>query len=466
MIEAPVSGINFDPAQAPSTQDHFIYGYVDQKTYTDITGEAANQKLILRLKNVATKQDIQTRTDPILADLGRMGISVDTVNILKPNEHPHQFQLNTLLLLVGAIGLLAFLMGAVLVTQLMGAILMQQTRQIGVLKAIGATRWHVLRIYLTMVLLLGLAASMIAIPLALFSGYAFAQFVAGIINFNILTTRLPLHLYASLVVAGLLLPVLLSLPALLKGVNASVQDALSDYGIVQENTGRAGQSLFSYRVMLALRNTLRRKKRVLVTVATMALGVAIFSTGFNVRQALADLLADSRNAMKHDVQVVFKEQISLQDALLPFKSLGNVSRVEAWNGGTGLLQTKSIATTDGIGIVALPYDTDLLRLKVISGRWLQASDEPEVVMNQQAIETLGNPVVGEHYSLNMQGKVLKVKLVGVVQEFGLAKIYLDKKLYDAWANPDHLINSLMFVAQDKRFDKIFALKKDIERAIA
>ena len=130
------------------------------------------------------------------------------------------------------------------------------------------------------------------------------------------------------------------------------------------------------------------------------------------------------------------------------------------------MQTKSIATTDGIGIVALPYDTDLLRLKVISGRWLQASDEPEVVMNQQAIETLGNPVVGEHYSLNMQGKLLKVKLVGVVQEFALAKIYLDKKLYDAWANPDHLINSLMFVAQDKRFDKIFTLKKDIEQAIA
>jgi ABC-type lipoprotein release transport system permease subunit len=47
-----------------------------------------------------------------------------------------------------------------------------------------------------------------------------------------------------------------------------------------------------------------------------------------------------------------------------------------------------------------------------------------------------------------------------------AKIYIDLDQYDAFVNPDHTINSLMFVAKDKRFEKVMALKKDIEAAIA
>ncbi len=470
MMEVPISGISFDPAQAPATQDAFIYAYTDKKTYTEITGEAANQRLLFRLKNGHSKQDIQTATDRILDDFSRQGINVKTVNIPKLDAHPHQWQLNTLIALQGAIGLLAFLMGAVLVSQLMSAILTREVRQIGILKAIGASRLHVFKLYLTMVLLFGAASSVIAIPLAVVSGYAFARFVAKILNFEVLTTTLPAAVYLSLIGAGVLLPILFSLRALLKGVNVSVYNALSDYGIRQdtyaEQVGVAAKLPLSLSTQLAFRNTLRRKGRLAVTIATLALGVAIFSTGFNVRQALIEFLAHTRISMKHDVQVVFKEQIPLQQALAPFKALGNVSRVEAWNGGRGRLQTERVSTTNGIGIVALPYDTDLIQWDILRGRWLQASDELEIVMNQQAVESFGNPVVGKFYPIDIKGITLNAKLVGIVQEFEVAKIYIDKSRYDALVNPGHLINSLMFVATDKDFDKLVRLKADIESAIA
>ncbi|MEK7785386.1 MAG: ABC transporter permease, partial [Chloroflexota bacterium] len=343
IVEVPITGIAFDPAQAPATQDAFIYSYVDKETYTAITSEPANQRLVFRLENVTTKQDIQAIANTIVDEFEQLGIAVDTVNIPKPNEHPHQFQLNTLLALQGSIGGLAFLMGAVLVSQLMSAILTQQVRQIGVLKAIGASRWQTLKIYLAMVLIFGAVSSAIAIPLAVMTGYAFAEFVANTINFEVLTTTLPITVYVYLIVAGLLLPILVSLPALLKGVNVSVQDALSDYGIrpdQSDTTASAAARLpLSNSLILAARNTLRRRGRLAVTVATMALGVAIFSTGFNVREALIVFLAENRNSMKYDVQVVFKDQIPLEQALAPFSGVSNISRVEAWNGGRGRLQT-------------------------------------------------------------------------------------------------------------------------------
>jgi putative ABC transport system permease protein len=472
--EVPVSGISFDPAQAPATQDHFIYAYVDQPTYADITGEAVHQRLILRLKNVRTGQDVRVALDGTLAYLESLGIHVSRVNVPKFDEHPHQWQLNTLLLLQGSIGLLAFLMGAVMVSQLMAALLAQQVRQIGIFKAIGASRRQVLSIYLVMVLSLGICAGVIGIPLAVGSGYAFSSFVAGKLNFAILTQHLPRPVVVGLAGAGLLLPVLVSLPAIMKGIALPVRDALSDHGVAPgavRTTERPPAAPWLPRwlphwLVLAVRNSMRRKRRLAVTALTMALGVAIFSTGFNVRQSLAKLLADLDQTMQHDVQVVLSGPVARERALLPFAGVANVDRVETWNGGIGELQSRLVAADNGLGLVALPHDTRLFAPRLAQGRWLGPSGQPEVVFNQQALELMGNPPIGSRQRLEVGGKTLVATLVGVVEELDKGKAYVEQAAYDALVNPDHHVNSLMFVAKDKRFDRVIALKRDLEAAIA
>ena len=468
--ELPVSGIAFDPAQAPATQDHFIYAYVDPQTYTDISGLPVHQRLILRLNNAGSRKDVQAALEGTLGYLAALGMRVASVNIPQFNEHPHQWQLDTLLLLQGGIGLLAFLMGAVMVSQLMASILAKQVRQIGILKAIGASRWQVLLIYLVMVLALGLGAGVAAIPLAVATGKAFAAFVAGKLNFDILTRQLPLQLYAALGAASLLLPVLLALPAILRGIRVPVHHALSDYGIAQDAVDATSATLVARRaprwLALATRNILRRKGRLAVTVLTMALGVAIFSTGFNVRQSLQNLLADSDRSMKHDVQVVLHGQITRERASTAFAGVSNVARVEAWNGGRGELQSRVVATSNGLGVVALPYDTDLFKPRLVQGRWLRATGTPEVVFNQQAMQLHGNPAVGSRQRLDIGGKTFEAELVGVVEELEKPKAYVDQARFDALVNPGHRVNSLMFVAQDKRFAAVMAMKRDIEVMIA
>lgn len=463
-----VSGINFDPAQAPATQDHFIYGYVDKPTFAGITGEPTNQRLILRMRGVKTKQDVQAIVDRLLADFKAQDIGIKSVKLPKFNEHPHQWQLNTLLLLQGGIGLLAFLMGAVLVSQLMASILARQVREIGILKAIGATRRRVLAIYLIMVLALGLAAGAIAIPLAVWSGYEFSYFVASKINFEILTRQLPVHVYLLLAAASLSLPIALSWPAIRKASRISVHDALSDYGIVIPSATAREQRWTAHMpptLLLAVRNSLRRKRRLALTVTAMALGVAIFSTGFNVRESLMLLLTDVRTSMRHDVQVVLNNQIDREHALAAFRGIPNIARIETWNGGRGELQSQVVSAAGGAGIVALPHDTDLFRPRVVAGRWLRVADPPEVVMNQQAVELYQYPAVGSVQTLGVGGKTIQVRLVGVVEELEKGKIYMDQSQYDAVANPRHHINSLMFIAQDNSYEEVMSLKRRIEAAI-
>ena len=469
-LRIPVSGICFDPAQAPATQDAFIYAYTDKQTYSQITGLPSNHRLIVRLKNVQSGQEVTNRSKVMVNEFQRMGIEISSVEIPKFNEHPHQWQLNTLLFLIGAIGFLAFIMGAVLVSQLVKSIMANQIRQIGILKSIGASRFQLFKIYIFMLLIVGALSGIFAIPLAIRSGMAFAYFVAGKLNFNILTTTVPLQVYILLMLASLLLPALLSISTLLKGTRISVKAALSDYGISQQAGGREYPWLKKLHLpdpmILAIRNAQRNINRLMVTIFAMAFGVAIFSTGFNVRQSLWELLSGYKDEMRYDVQVVLNNPISKEEALRSFKSLDNVTSVETWLGGRGEIQSKVISTDKGAGIVALPRNSEFLKLKIRDGRWLKVSSDIEIVLNQQALSLYKNPEVGSTMNFTVGNKSIKAKLVGVTQQFERPKIYIDIQQYDSMLNPNHYVNTISFIAKNNSFKEVVALKKNIEKAIS
>lgn len=466
----PLSGIVFDPAQAPATQDAFIYAYTDQASFKHLTGNAVNERLIIRLKNAENRAEVIEQTHHLTNKLKELGIEIDRIDIPNPNEHPHQWQLNTLIALQGLIGALALVMGSILVSQLISSIVTGQTRQIGILKAVGANRLHIFSLYLLMVLLMGILSSAIAIPLAIGSGFGFAGFVSKILNFDILTTTLPNHLYLILIGFGLLLPALFALPSLLRGSRLPIQVALSDYGLSNQQPSYARlklPGLNSFGFLVASRNVFRRRQRLATMVASIALGVAIFCSGFNVRQSLLDFLDQTQQSIRYDVQIVLKNSVTREHALIPFSGMNQIERTETWNGGRGRLQSKVASAGSGIGIVALPYNTDLVTPDIISGRWIQPSRELEMVMNQKAADRFGEPVeVGKRYTFKLGQVPVEALLVGITKEFDVAKIYMDKSQYDSITNPNHLINSILFIAKDRSYESVNQLKQDIEERAA
>lgn len=464
-----VSGICFDPAQAPATQDAFIYAYTDKQTYAQTTGIDTNKRLIVRLRNVNSKKDVEKASILLEKYFINKGIKINSIDIPKFNEHPHQWQLNTLLFLIGTIGFLAFIMGAVLVSQLVKSIMANQIKQIGILKSIGASQFQVFNIYIFMLLIIGALAGIIAIPLSIKSGSAFAYFIAGKLNFDILTTSVPFKVYIYLILISIFLPTLLTISILIKGTGISVKAALSDYGISQKSFG----SRFSFfkntqlpdYFKLAIRNSQRNMSRLMVTIFAMAFGVAIFNTGFNVRLSLWNLLSSYKEEMRYDVQVVLNNTVPIDTALQSFKTLNNVSNVETWLGGRGEIQSKIISTDKGAGIVALPRNTEFLKLKIREGRWLIDSKDFEVVLNQQALALYNYPKIGSTINMVVGNKNVNAKVVGVTQQFERPKIYVDINQYNNLFNTNHLVNTISFIAKNNDYKKVIQLKKDIENAI-
>lgn len=469
IVKTQVFGFAFDPGQAPSSQDQLIYAYTNPENFTKLSGKPAGQRLIVRFNDVVTIEDVKQKFDILSKELSGLGITIDRFLIPKFDQHPHQFQLNTLLYLIATIGLLAFIMAMVLISQLMGSIFTQQIRQIGVMKAIGGTRVQVFKIYVSYILGMSFVSILIGLPLAIASGKAFSAFVAEMINFDILTTQLPASLYIIVIGLGFLLPVVFSLPALLKGTRVSVVDALGDYGIETDNNkvssdvkAVAGSKALS----LSMRNVFRRKGRVIVTMATMALGVAIFLTGFNVRESLRVFLNNSAESLKYDVQVLMKEALPLPTAIARFETIEGVKNVEGWVRSRAFVQSDDITiSASGIAIIATPLKSKLIERDLLQGTWLSSSKQLEFVVNQGAAVVFKPLVIGNDYPMTIGRSEVSAKLVGVVREFDIAKIYIDFDKYNKIANPDGLVNNLFISLNDRSFENVIAAKGEVERII-
>ena len=102
---------------------------------------------------------------------------------------------------------------------------------------------------------------------------------------------------------------------------------------------------------------------------------------------------------------------------------------------------------------------------MIQGSWISASSDIEIVMNQQAWDIYKNPAIGSQLMITIENKNINVRLTGIAEQFEKAKIYMDIDKYDALFNPEHKVNSIMFVAKKNEYKQVIDLKKAIENAI-
>ena len=140
-----------------------------------------------------------------------------------PGRHPANDLLQGFFLVLGFIGALALVVSGFLVVNTVSAILAQQTRQIGVMKAIGARNDQIAGHYLGLVLAYAILALIVALPLGLLGAYAFTSFTAGLANFDVETVFLPPHVLALEIGVGLIVPLLAALVPVTRGVRVTVR---------------------------------------------------------------------------------------------------------------------------------------------------------------------------------------------------------------------------------------------------
>lgn len=413
-----VAGFVNDMSQAPTTVQPGVYGYISDRTAAMLDLPERYNQIQLRVAEVepdraAVESAVTTVTDWLEDE----GVLVLRAGIPEPGVHLMQGNVDTGLLMIGILGGLTLVLSAFLVTNVMSAVVAQQVPIIGVLKALGSGRGLVLRLYGRMVIILGLMALALAVPLGLFGAYFQSSFVAGQLNYDIPSFGLVWSTLLIQVIGALLIPALAALWPVSRAANLTIRDALGGQGI----TGLATQRGLLGRVeglprtmTLALRNVARRRVRLVLTLAALSLAGAIFIATFGLRLGLYEAIEILVSEFPYDIQIDFAEPELIRRVERETAGIPGIERVESW----GVADARRVYPDGRVGssftLYGVPESAKISDFANHTGRWLAQGEEDEVYINYEVRKLAQQPAVGEEVKLKINGvRETASRLVGI-----------------------------------------------------
>ncbi|MGH2542202.1 MAG: FtsX-like permease family protein [Ardenticatenaceae bacterium] len=421
--ELRVSGIVHDLGQPSAIFDPVIKVYITPETQAWLgVGDEFNELHILVTGDNTDKEHITAVAGEVQDKVERAGQEVGFVFIPEPGEHWADDALQSMLLILGALGFLSLGLSGFLVVNTISALLSQQVRQIGVMKAIGARTGQLARMYLASVLIFGALSLLVAVPLGALATHLFVNFIAGLMNFYDVAFRVPPRAIALETGVGLLVPLIASLWPVLGGARISVQEALNSYGLGKGNFGSHPLDRLLQRItflprpmLLSLRNTFRRKGRLFLTLSTLVLGGAIFVAVLSVHSSLIKTLDETLAYWSYDVDIRFTRPYRVDQLEEEALEVPGVTAVESWSSSGARRIRPDGSESPNLRVLAPPAETDMIRPTMLQGRWLLSEDENAIVVNSIVLDDDPDIKVGDEIILTMDGRESDWRVVGIAQ---------------------------------------------------
>lgn len=402
-----------------------------------------NQLEVIASPRLTTEADLsrlgKRLRDHVLAD---RGVIVGRTNLHTPGVHYIADIFKAISLLLSSIGLLTLFLSGFLVVNTVSSLVTQQTRQIGVMKAVGARPRQLVVMYFAMVVTYGLAALALAIPLGQLGSNAFVEFGAGKINFLVTDFTTPDPILAMELGVGLLVPLLAASVPVIAGMRMPVREALYSQGIntAEFGEGRLDRLLGRIRglsrpIALALRNTFIRKGRLALTLTTLTLAAAVFMSVASVRSAIRLTVDRIGLHRTYDVWVDLAKERPSGELERQALQVRGITGAETWNTVSGLRIRPDRTESQNIELYGVPWDTAYFRPELMSGRWLRAGDKDAIVVDSGFVKDEPDVGVGSVVEIKANGVDKWWTVVGIVRgDFLNPFVYADRSQLDKALN--------------------------------
>jgi len=433
-IELPDGTLRQLPVIGTVQDQSDVYGSILgdlQGFITYDTLEWLGQPLSLdRLYVVVESGDDEGRIREIAAEITdrveKAGGQVYRTSIAVGDEHPLASIVSALLSVLVILGVLVVFLSGSLIANTMSALLNQHTRQVGVMKLVGARRRQIGGMYVALILSFGGIALIASVPLGSWGAYALSRFVARIMNFQVQGFRIIPAAVVLQVVIALLVPPAAGLLPVLRGSRVTVRQALSSTGLAgaSSRTGWLDRALTRLRgvsrpTLISIQNTFRHKGRLALTLFTLTLGGAVFIAVFNAQVALNGKMGQISSYFGADVNLDFVLPYRVEEVVGEARAIDGVTDVEVWLSSGGELVRAGQATTDPVAVLAPPADSALVDPTVLHGRWLLPGDENAIVVNEAFLDDLPDLQVGDALRLKIAGRERDWIVVGIFQYTGM-----------------------------------------------
>jgi len=413
-----VSGVAHDFGLPPGWMDHVVYGFVTPATLTVLGAAPVPNELQIVVRDTNADRDaVRHVAYDVKALLERSGAHVSDVDVPVPGKHPHAAQMDSLMLTQGAFGLLTLLVASFLIVNLITAILAGQTREVAVMKALGASAGQIAAMYFVFALALGLLASAISIPLAISIGRPYAALKADMLNFSVAGFAIPWWAIALQLLVGCLLPVLAAALPIRRACRLRVSVALRDAGIVAENGAYLRRRIalpgVSRPLLLSLGNAFRRRQRTLLTLLALAAGGSVFMGADNLRGAVRRSVDLMFSSQRYDVVLRFAQPHPAPIIEAAAVRVAGVERAQAFATDSATLVHGDGNPGNAFTLIGVPPDTTMLRVDVAQGRWLDARDRNALVVSERLLRDEPGMILGSDATLTIGGKTSTWHIVGV-----------------------------------------------------
>ena len=397
-------------------------GYINRETLEWLGEDFSFDELhFVVSENEMDQEHIHAVAETVRDKIERSGRTVYYTSVEEPGKHPAASDIEPILLILGVLGFLSLILSGFMVINVMQALLSQQTRQIGVMKAIGGKKPQIFAMYVLMVGLFSILALLIGMPLGALGAYGMSNYLAKLVNFDITDWSVPYGVVALEIFVGLFIPLAASLYPIWSAVRITAREAMTDVGVTDaRHTGtylnRALQSLrvISRPLMLSLRNTFRRKARLALTLATLTLAGATFVAVFSVRDSLMLTLDGMYDYISYDVLVSFSKAHRTNELENIALQTPGVQIAESWRFNSARRVYEDGSESDSFSISAPRLDSQLIHPTVQEGRWLLPKDEQAVVVNTLLLRDEPDIGIGDDIVLKIEGEELVWRVVGIV----------------------------------------------------
>ncbi len=367
---------------------------------------------------------IQGVADVVTKEFDQHGYIVLSSAARISSEHPNVSYVDAIIAVLYILAFLVVFLSGFLITNTFSALLNQQVQQIGVIKTLGGTRLQITGIYMVLILVFSLIALMISIPLSQQAAYPLLKYLASQINFSLHPMRpVPAAIVLQVLVA-LLVPQAAGIFPILQGTRISVRQALSgDTSATMSATGLLYRWLAKVRgvsrpLMISLRNTFRRRARLILTLITLSLGGAIFIATFNVRYSLDHYIVRLSHYFLADVNLAFNEPYRTERVIRDVLQVPGVASVEGWNGVVGQVPKADGTPGESVQIAGPPANSAFVEPMLLKGRWIQPGDQNAIVLSELFLEYIPGLEPGDTIRLKLGMNEMDWIVVGIFQFAG------------------------------------------------
>ena len=416
-----------------------IRGYVSKETLEWLKLPLPGRLNTLHMTVTGDHEDtayMEQVTILVTDELKQNGVEVYNSTVRSSFDHPNRDLMQAIVGVLLVLGLLVVFLSGFLITNTLQALLEQQVQQVGIMKSIGARRLQIVNVYMVMILIYGMIAFLVAVPLSAKVTGLLLEFLATQVNYATPGERLVPGVVLLQAFLALLVPQIAASLPIWKGTGISVQEALS--GIRQSrsrSTSSSRKRLASHRslsrpIRIAIRNVFRRKGRLILTLVTLTIGGAIFIATFSVRVSMQNYIDQIGRYFLADVNVATGRPYRVAEIQRILYDIPEVGYVEAWSSARTQMLLPDGSDGEEVQMLAPPAGSPLVIPVVIEGRWLQPGDQNAIVLNELFQSRYPDLQVGDTLRLKVNGDETDWTVVGFYQFAGKVTGFLAYTDYD------------------------------------